>query len=235
MVELPNGFEWCRKGLYEVQVELGCYVIDEQHPLLEGFEATKAEIDGKEVELAVKSGFNVLELNKWTTSPKKPYILTGTAGERWPVKPSNLGAYDVEPEKVGVEPMTIRTKDPSNQEFMVCFFVPEGTKIKVIPSWAFGEDGSVDLSQAMTTNEEQSIVSHNGGDYIVAKHIEGQPEYMELPEEVRNTREAAELYDPRVVNGTIMETTYNHAKTQEEIIRQANEALKKGPKKALRQ
>ena len=232
MVELPIGFEWCRKGLYNVQVELGCYKITEGHPLLEGFEAVEVEENGEKVLYAVKSGFNVLELNKWTTSPKKPYILTGTVGERWPVKPSNLSAYEVEPESITVEPKTISTKDPSNQEFMVAFFVPEGTTIKVLPNWAFREDGTIDESQAMVTNSEQSMVAHNGGDYIVAKHIPGKPEYMELPEEVRNTSEAAALYDPRVVNGSIMETTYNHARTQEEIIRQSKqEAMKKALKK----
>jgi hypothetical protein len=234
MVALPNGFEWCRKGLYEVQAELGCYRITEEHPLLEGFEAVEVEENGEKVLYAVKSGFNVLELNKWTTSPTRPYILTGTVGEQWPVKARNLSAYEVNPESIGVEPMTISTKDPSNQEFMVAFFVPEGTTIKVLPGWAFQEDGTIDERQIMVTNSEQSMVSHMGGDYIVAKHIPGKPEYMELSEEERNTREAAELYDPRVVNGSIMQTTYNHARTQEEVIRQTNEALKNGPKKVLK-
>lgn len=214
MVELPEGFEWCRKGLYNVQAELGCYPIDEEHPLLEGFK--KVTVEGKEY--AVKEGVNILERNAWTSTPAKPYILTGTVGERWPVKRGNLSAYDVNPDEIGVIPTTISTIDPSSQEFMVAFFVPEGTTLSIIPSWAFREDGTIDESQLMVANSSESLVSHNGGDYVVAKHIEGQPEFMELPLEVRNTRRAAELYDPRIVNGSIMETTYDHARTQEEII-----------------
>lgn len=212
--KLPNGFEWCRKAKYNVQAELGCYEVTSEKPLIEGFE--EKVIDGKEY--AVKSGFNVLEQNNWTTSPQKPYILTGTVGERWPVKPSNMSAYDVDPVTIGVNAVTISTKDPSDQEFLVAMNVPEEVKgIKVVPSWAFGDDGSIDETQLMVANSESSMVSHDGGDYVVAKHISGQPEYMELPESKRNTREMAELYDPRVINGSVMQTTYDHAKTKQEI------------------
>ena len=77
---------------------------------------------------AVKMGTNKLEQNTWPTSPARPYVVTGTVGERWPIKPSNLTAYDV-----------------------------------------------------------------------------------------RETKAMAKLYDPRVINGSIMQTTYDHAWTQDEI------------------
>ena len=96
-------------------------------------------MNGVETKYAVKSGTNVLEQNSWTTSPTKPFVITGIVGERWPVKVSNMSAYDVEITNIGVERMTISTKDPVDQEF---------------------------------------LVSHNGGDYVVAKHIPGQLEYM---------------------------------------------------------
>ena len=148
-------------------------------------------------------------------SMSQPYIMTGTVGERWPVKVSNMAAYDVDLDTVGLEPCVISTKDPSDQEFMVAVLIPEGQSAIVIPKWAFGD--VIDESQIMVANSPQSIVSHNGGDFIVAKHIEGQPEYMELPDDIRNTKEAAELYDPRIVNGSIMQSTYDYAKTQDEI------------------
>ncbi len=67
-------------------------------------------------------------------------------------------------------------------------------------------------------NSPTSAVSHNGGDYVAAKHIEGEPEYFELPEEQRNTKEAAKKYDPRIINGSVMQTTYDHAATIEEFL-----------------
>ena len=216
-IDLPKGFEWCRKGKYDVQAELACYPLEEGNKLLEDFAEKVFEVDGVEKKYAVKSGFNILEQNNWTTSPNKPFVLTGTVGERWPVKPSNMSAYDVDPASIGTTPITISTKDPSDQEFMVAVNIPIGMSAKVIPSWAFSEDG-IDESQIMIANSPDSMVSHAEGDYIVAKHIPGKPEYWQLPEEVRNTKEAADLYDPRIVNGSIMDTTYDHALTQEEII-----------------
>lgn len=217
-IQLPEGFEWCRKAKYDVQAELACYPIAENQPLLEGFEEKMYDINGIETRYAVKSGFNVLEQNNWTTSPSKPFVLTGTVGERWPVKPSNMSAYDVDPATISIYPVTISTKDPSDQEFMVAVNIPKGMSSIVIPSWAFADDGTVDETQIMVANSESSLVSHNEGDYIVAKHIPGQPEYMQLPEEQRNSIEAAKLYDPRIINGSVMQTTYDHASTQEEII-----------------
>ena len=96
--------------------------------------------------------------------------------------------------------------------------LPEKEAFRVIPSWAFSDDCSIAASQIMMANSEDSEVSHDGGDFVVAKHIPGRKEYMELSEEERNTKEAAELYDPRIVNGSIMKTTYDHASTKEEII-----------------
>ena len=93
--QLPQGLEWCRKAKYEVQIELACYPISDEHPLVEGFQEKVFEVEGEQRKFAVKSGFNVLEQNSWTTSPQKPYVITGTVGERWPVKPSNMSAYDV--------------------------------------------------------------------------------------------------------------------------------------------
>ena len=216
---LPAGYEWCRKGLYEVQIELACYPITEGTPLATGF--VEEEIDG--VKYAVKEGVNILEKNNWKTRPERPFVITGTVGERWPVKLSNLEAYDVNIDDIGIEPITVSTKDPSDQEFMVAVHIPEGVEAKIVPKWAYNKDkegkydGTIDGSQVMYANQEDTIVSHNGGDYVVAKHIDGKPEYWELPEEIRNTPEMAALYDPRIINGSIMETTYDHAPTKEEI------------------
>ena len=215
---LPNGFEWCRKAKYDVLIECGCYKIDDEHPLMPGFESIDIERDGVMVTYAVKSGTNELEGNSWVTNPDRPYIITGTVGERWPVKPSNLGSYEVNPEDITTTPLPISTKDPSDQEFLVAFHVPEGETVKVISKWAYKDDGSIDESQVLTTNLPDSKIPHGNGDYIVAKHIDGEPEYMELPEEIRNTKEAATKYSPRVINGSVMETTYDHAATKEEII-----------------
>lgn len=217
-MQLPIGFEWCRKSKYDVQAELACYPLTETQPLLDGFEEKSFNIDGTEKRYAVKSGFNVLEQNNWITSPTKPFVLTGTVGERWPVKISNMSAYDIDPTTISVIPVTISTKDPSAQEFMVAVNIPKETTAKVVPSWAFRDDGTIDESQIMIANSPSSLVSHNSGDYVIAKHIPGQPEYMQLPEEERNSVEAAKLYDPRIINGSIMQTTYDHAPTQSEIV-----------------
>ena len=215
-MQLPEGFEWCRKAKYDVQAELACYPITDSSPLREGFEEKIFNIDGIEKRYAVKSGFNVLEQNSWTTSPDKPFVLTGAVGERWPVRISNMSAYDVDPTTIGVDQITISTKDPSAQEFMVAVNIPEGLSVKVAPSWAFGNDGTIDESQILIANSESSLVSHDGGDYVVAKHISGQPEYMQLSEEQRNLVEVSKLYDPRIVNGSVMQTTYDRALTQAE-------------------
>ena len=226
---LPDGFEWCRKGLYEVQIELACYLIDDDHPLKEGF--IPDEING--VMYAVKEGVNILEKNQWKARPERPYVITGTVGERWPVKSENLAAYDVDPSDIGTEPVTVSTKDPSDQDFMVAFHIPEGEEAQVIPKWAFKKDddgkydGTIDETQIMYANLEDTIVSHNGGDYVVAKHIEGKPEYWELSPEERNTPEMAILYDPRIINGSVMETTYDHALTKEEIFSKYDQRRKK--------
>lgn len=216
-IELPEGYEWCRKAKYDVQAELGCYPITDEMPLLEGFEEKVFDINGVATKYAVKSGFNVLEQNNWMTNPDRPYILTGTVGERWPVKPSNIISYEVNPEDIGLDPITISTKDPSTGEFLVALYIPEGVNIRVASGWAFSDDGTLDESQVMVSNLESSLVSHNGGDYVIAKHITGQPEYMQLPEEKRNTREIAKLYSPRIINGSVMQMTYDHALTQDEI------------------
>ena len=206
--------EWCRKAKYEVQIELGCYQIDEEHPLLPGFE--EKEFDG--VKYAIKSGTNDLEQNSWKTNPDRPYIITGTVGERWPVKPSNLSAYEVNSEDITISPLTISTKNPDDQEFMSCLRVPLKYTVKVVTKWAFKEDGSIDESQVLVTNSADSRIDHADGDYIVAKYIPGEPEYFELPEEVRNTKEMAAKYSPRVINGSVMETTYDHAASKYEIL-----------------
>ena len=210
--------EWCRKAKYNVQIELGCYKIDEQHPLLEGFIEKEFERDGVMVKYAVKTGTNELEQNTWTTNPDRPFIITGTVGERWPVKPSNLTSYDVNIEDIGVNPITVSTKDPSDQEFLVATRIPLDEHIKVISKWAYRDDGTIDETQVLTSNSEDAKISHAEGDYIVAKHIDGRPEYMELSEEERNTKEAATIYSPRIINGSVMKTTYDHALTQEEIL-----------------
>lgn len=216
--DLPEGFEWCRKTKYNVKVELGCYKITKDFPLLEGFEERKFDIDGIKISYAVKLGYNILEQNNWSTSPDRPFILTGTVGERWPVKFSNIDAYDVNPEDIGLEPIMISTKDPSDNEFFVAKYIPEEMHVKVALDWIFLEDGTFDESQVMVSNLESSKVSHNGGDYVIAKHILGQPEYMQLPEEKRNTREVVRLYSPSIINGSVMQNTYDHALTKEEIV-----------------
>ena len=215
--ELPQGFEWCRKSKYEVQIELACYPLTNELTLQEGFIEKEFEENGVKTKYAVKEGFNILEQNSWVTSPQRPYVITGTAGERWPVKLSNLSAYDVDPSTIRIEPITVSTKDPSEQEFLVALNIPETTTAEVIPSWAFKDNGTIDETQIMIANSPSSMISHNQGDFIIAKHIEGQPDYLELPEEIRNTKESAILYDPRVINGLIMAKTYDHAQTQEEI------------------
>ena len=217
-LELPGKFFWCRKAIYQVQIELGCYLVTPNTPLLAGFEEMVVVGDDHvERKIAVKSGINKLERNSWTTSLRKPFIITGTVGERWIVGLSNLKAYNVDPAIIGVDPLYVSTVDPSEQEFLVAYHIPMGESIRVIPDWAFLEDGTVNESQIMVANSPDSEVSHDGGDFVVAKFIPGRPQYMELSEEERNTPEAAKLYQPRIVNGSIMKRTYDTAKTQDEI------------------
>lgn len=48
---------------------------------------------------------------------------------------------------------------------------------------------------------------------------------MELPEKVRNAKEVATLYSPRIINGSVMMTTYDHASTKEEIVSKYKKTL----------
>ena len=219
-------FEWCRKGKYEVQIELACYKIDEQHPLLDGFSEKLFNVDGQNVKYAIKTGVNKLEKNRWETTPDRPFVITGTVGERWPVKLKDLTSYDVNIENIEIRPIKVSTLDPSNQEFLVASHIPLGKKFKVIPKWAFQKDGTIDESQVLIANLETSKISHMDGDYIVAKHIDGYPEYMEIPEDIRNTKEIATLYSPRIINGSVMQNTYDHALTKEEILAKYNDESK---------
>lgn len=228
--ELLEGFEWCRKGRYTVDIELGCYELADGEEPKEGFFEKKYLVkdeSGAEVEkrFAVKSGKNILEQNTWTTRPEKPFIITGQVKERWTVKPTDLSSYEVEPSKIGIEPVKVSTKDPKDQPFLVAYHVPVGTKVEVYSKWAFKKDGTLDRSQILIANSEDSEVDHLDGDYIVAKHIDGLPEYMELPEEVRNTQETAEIYSPRVINGSVMAKTYDHDFTKIAIKRKHSKTL----------
>ena len=40
-IELSDGYYWCRKGIYQVQIELGCYELTEKSTLLEKFQEKK--------------------------------------------------------------------------------------------------------------------------------------------------------------------------------------------------
>lgn len=212
---LPKNYKWCRKAKYNVQIELGCYELTGNKELLPGFD--EKEINGKKY--AVKSGTNILEQNNWTTSPERPYIITGTVGERWTVKASNIETtYDVNIDDIGITPIKVATKDPKDQEFLVAYRIPEGQTAHVTPSWAFKEDGSINESQIMIANSKESQIPHNGGDYIVAKHIPGRKSFWQLLRNSRKKKKIAELYDPRIVNGEIFKNTYDIADTQEEII-----------------
>ena len=209
-----NNFEWCRKKKYEVEIELGCYLLTNDMTLIDGF--FEKEFNGKKY--AIKNGNNILEQNEWTTSPDKPYIITGTYGEKWPIGLEELNSYDVKPFNIGIIPIKIATKDSDEQEFLIAYKVDEKvTNTMVIPENAFMGDG-IDTHRILLVNSPLSQIPHNGGDYIIAKHIPGKPEYMDYPEEQRNSRYAANLYKPRVINGSIMESTYDHALTQNEII-----------------
>ncbi len=218
-------YEWCRKGKYEVQVQLGCYKVDENHPMLPGFMPLMIAENGGISKYAVKVGTNILEGNAWVTSPTYPFIITGTVGEMWPVR--NLESYEVN-EEIGIEPSTISTKDPSMQEFLVATRIPLGLHVKVATRSSFDSNGVLDESKLLTTNLEDSNATHHAeGDFVIAKHIEGEPEYISLPEEVRNTKEIAEKYRPRVISGEVFEKTYDHAKTREEILaKYKNKGLK---------
>ena len=101
-----------------------------------------------------------MEQNNWTTSPLKPFIITGTVGETWPIKLINLSAYDINIEDIGIEPIVVSTKDPSEQEFLVAHQISKKKKTIVIPDWAFSDDGKVDETQIMHANSEvRSITS----------------------------------------------------------------------------
>ena len=209
-----NKFEWCRKKKYDVTIELGCYLITEDMPLLDGF--LRKEFNGNNY--AIKRGFNILEQYEWYTSPDVPYIVTGTVGERWIISDDELKTYDVDPSSIGVNPIRVSTVNPDNQEFLRAYKIDESIKnITVAPFSAFSNEG-INPKQVYVANSEMSKAPHNGGDYVITKYVPGQPDYMEYPADQRNSRYAAKLYEPRIVNGSIMEETYDHAENHEDII-----------------
>ena len=214
---LPRGLFWCRKAKYRVHIARGCYKIDAEHPLMPGFKKKEFLVDGKTEKYAVKYGFNFLEQQDWETNPEKEFLVTGTVGEQWTVSREQLSAYDVNPDDIGIYQKEVWTKDPFNQEFLVTYQIPEGREETVVPNSAYRADGTIDETMVMHANSPNAKVAHNGGDFVIAKHIEGCPEYAQIPFEQR-TMQVAQTYHPRVVNGSVMSMTYDVAETQDKII-----------------
>lgn len=208
-----DGLEYCRKSRYFVDIE---------RPLL----GTK--------------GKNILEGNKWQTTAQTPYVVTGTLGEKWVVNEENLKEYKINKDEIRIagEAIHTRTKNPEEQSFMVAKQIPVNNKdFTVMPAYGFDDYGFEKKDAVLKANDPKSKVDHLQGDWCVAKDINDIDldklgdkarlfrdsngkllQYMELPEEVRNSRAAAMAYDPVIVNGSVMENTYDHAKTKDEIL-----------------
>lgn len=201
--ELPDHMIYCRKFQYKVKIE-------------------KPPIGTK--------GFNVLERNEWTTSIDKPFVVTGTQGEKWPISYEDLEAYEIDERDIPKDGTSVETltKSSKEQPIKVCKIIPKNVKnFTVVPSWAYGEYG-LDEKQILHANDPKSKVKHGEGDWCVAKDADmidlkelGSEaekfldkdgkllQYMQLPKELRDTKEAALIYDPCIINGKVMLSTYN--------------------------
>lgn len=140
--------------------------------------------------------YNQLEDVHYETSEKKPFVLSGTAGEQWVIDPAKLFKTYQLPNGQPLNLDFLKTKghpykvnwfkietivDAANPVYNWALFVPKGTQLGVPTSWG----------DVLTAN--RSGVPHGLGDYLVCADGGNCPN----------------LADMWVVNGEIFPATYD--------------------------
>ena len=140
--------------------------------------------------------YNHLEDVYYTTSEKKPFVLSGTAGEQWVIDPAKLFKTYRLPNGQPLNFDFLKTKgqayqvdwfkietivDTVNPVYNWALFVPKNQKLAVPTSWG----------DVLTAN--RSGVPHGMGDYLVCADGGNMPN----------------LSDMWVVNGEIFPATYD--------------------------
>lgn len=237
--ELPFGMLWCREARYSVFVQRGCYQSshrgDELMLHLDGFYTKEFLVNGKPEKYEVQRGFNILTNEHWETCPEKPFILTGTVGQRWIVSKEELEEkYDIRAEQVWIEPRKIQVKPPTGKPFYVALRIPDNKEFFIYPKSVFDAPCGFDSDKAVFGNMENSLVPHDDGDYLIARHIDGKPEYAENYQKNNTSEEAAKLYDPQIINARVFKSTFDFSRSKEEIINKEAEYLSRTPGHGLK-
>ncbi|MBQ8514941.1 MAG: hypothetical protein IJ496_06035 [Ruminococcus sp.] len=113
------------------------------------------------------------------------YIITGVAGEMWPVGPGVLKKYDVDPEKITFEPQCVRTIEVDT--------VYAGIRIPSDIQFTL----EADYGERALLKGNRPGLSHGEGDYIL------------VAAKLENGKLVPDLSDSgRIVNGTIFDQLY---------------------------
>lgn len=90
------------------------------------------------------------------------YIVTGLAGEIWPITEKDLSSYDVNPEEIGIEPKEFYTR-PNGKEY---FGIQIPAEILFsVETKHFG---------VLHGNARVNEISHGEGDYILCTSFESE-------------------------------------------------------------
>lgn len=128
--------------------------------------------------------YNILE-DAYEKAVEGGYIITGLAGEMWPVGPGVLKKYDIEPEKITFEPQCVRTIEVDT--------VYAGIRIPSDIPFTL----EVDYGEKALLKGNRPGISHGEGDYIlVAAKTEGGKLVPDLSD------------SGRIVNGAVFDRMY---------------------------
>lgn len=132
--------------------------------------------------------FNILER---TEEPVKEgnYVVTGVAGESWPISVKALRKYDIAPEDITFEPQSCMTKPVDT---VYCAIqIPAATAF-----WLCVDYGEI---VTLNGNSEPESVPHGTGDYVLVE-AKQDAEGKWFPDFESNSQ--------RIINGAIFETLY---------------------------
>lgn len=203
MIDINNirNYKNCQKKLYTIHVcmpELNTIVVNKlEQPETLKFLKGKSFIQPHEYNSnpALKAAISQLPANTYyITTQEQPFVLAGTLGEMWTIKPAKLASTYTFADKTPINSQTLQKKVksnmldwtpittiPNNTVTMACF-VPLNQKFQVNTAWGTILNGNIGRG-------------HGLGDFIVcAKLPNGQPN----------------LQDRWIVNGNIFATTYNN-------------------------
>lgn len=128
--------------------------------------------------------YNVLE-DAYEQVGDTGYVVTGIAGEMWPIGEGAIRKYDVDPGAVTPEPMAVDTVELDT--VYAAIMIPKETQFTL----------EVDYGEKAVLRGNRSDIAHGEGDYVLvaAKAVDGvyQPDFSD---------------SGRVINGAIFDKLY---------------------------